>query len=398
MQKGRIYQHHGSWMFHYKEPVFENGKKVWKNKYERLAASDEFETEAQVEKEFAGKLRGLRNDVDSAKLNPSTSQQIIDFIERVYFPKMSAINPATGAAPLKDSTLFGYRHLFSRHIKPNLNGELMRQMDMSAALKLLEKIAATTKLSGRSLSHIKWFMKAVFDVAKVEKAFDPNFVNPFAEVRIPKTNVRSKPTRYATLDNVLDMIDALDDISATVVALASFSGLRTSEIQGLRWSDIRDGEIHVERTAWRTTKVIEGGKTVASQDAVPVIPVLAQHLEAHRNGHPDDFHVFVAPKNQSKNRPLDLHNLANRTIRPALAKNNIPWCGWHGFRRGLATNLHTLGESDMNIQRILRHADVRVTQESYIKVEDRVRQAAMARFDKTLKAKLAARKKARAGK
>jgi hypothetical protein len=32
----------------------------------------------------------------------------------------------------------------------------------------------------------------------------------------------------------------------------------------------------------------------------------------------------------------------------------IKWHGWHGFRRGLATNLHQLGVAGKTIQRILR--------------------------------------------
>jgi integrase len=70
----------------------------------------------------------------------------------------------------------------------------------------------------------------------------------------------------------------------------------------------------------------------------------------------------------------------------------------HGFRCGLATNLHSLGVADMDIQRILRHAGVRVTQESYIKVEDKVRQAAMAKLERALAVKKNARKKRKARK
>jgi integrase len=43
------------------------------------------------------------------------------------------------------------------------------------------------------------------------------------------------------------------------------------------------------------------------------------------------------------------------------------WQGWHAFRRGLATNLHAIGVDDLTIQRILRHSNVQVTQQSYIK-------------------------------
>ncbi len=178
--------------------------------------------------------------------------------------------------------------------------------------------------------------------------------------------VRREPTRYATLDAVLDMIDVLPDTAATVVAVAAFAGLRKSEIQGLQWEDLRDGELHITRSAWRTT-TLEDTKTAASNAPVPVLKILAQHLEAHRNGFPAKGFIFTGSK---MGRPLDLHNLANRTVRPALKKAGIQWCGWHGFRRGLSTNLKTLGVDDTVIQRILRHANVGVTRQSYIKIED----------------------------
>jgi integrase len=43
------------------------------------------------------------------------------------------------------------------------------------------------------------------------------------------------------------------------------------------------------------------------------------------------------------------------------------WHGWHAFRRGLATNLHTLGVDDKTIQAILRHSNIGITQNIYIK-------------------------------
>jgi integrase len=66
-------------------------------------------------------------------------------------------------------------------------------------------------------------------------------------------------------------------------------------------------------------------------------------------------------------RPLDLRNLANRVIRPPLKSKNIPWCGWHGFRRGLATTLYELGEDAKTRQAILRHAHIKVTEDYYTK-------------------------------
>lgn len=56
-----------------------------------------------------------------------------------------------------------------------------------------------------------------------------------------------------------------------------------------------------------------------------------------------------------------------RVVLPKLATMKIVWKGWHGFRRGVATELHRNGVSDFVIQKALRHANIVVTQESYIK-------------------------------
>jgi integrase len=165
-----------------------------------------------------------------------------------------------------------------------------------------------------------------------------------------------------------------------VIAMAAFSGLRKGEIQGLRWEHLQDGKINVQQSAWRTT-IIEPTKTAASTDSVPVLGLLADHLEAHRNGFPAQGFIFVGPK---MGRPLDLANLASRIVRPILKDAGIPWCGWHGFRRGLATNLHALGVDDLDIMRIMRHSDVEVTRASYIKVPDAAKAAAMAKLQKVL--------------
>ncbi len=73
--------------------------------------------------------------------------------------------------------------------------------------------------------------------------------------------------------------------------------------------------------------------------------------------HPD-LSIFQA----GNGKPLNLDNLARRVIAPA-----VEWHGWHAFRRGLATNLHALGVDDKTIQAILRHTNVGLTMNVYVK-------------------------------
>jgi integrase len=76
--------------------------------------------------------------------------------------------------------------------------------------------------------------------------------------------------------------------------------------------------------------------------------------------------LAVGPIFQAGNgHPLNLDNLARRVIKPMLAVSKIEWCGWHAFRRGLATNLHLLRVDDKTIQAILRHSNIGLTMNVY---------------------------------
>ena len=116
---------------------------------------------------------------------------------------------------------------------------------------------------------------------------------------------------------------------------------------------------------------------------------LADTLEAHklRAGKlaRPDLPIFQA----GNGKPLNLDNLVRRVIVPALSRcaickkaesehkpeahlfkrdNSLPRRhGWHAFRRSLATNLHTLAVDDKTIQAILRHSNVGLTMNVYVK-------------------------------
>jgi integrase len=275
---------------------------------------------------------------------------------------------------------------------------LMCEMKLPRAQQMIDTIAKESPyLSAGLFKHLKWLGVAIFDYAAQKDAFNPENRNPFDKVSIPRTQHVQAPARYATLDDVVAMINALDEPAATVVAMAAFSGLRKSEIQGLHWADLKGDELYVWRSAWRPTQVIEETKTRASRAPVPVIPILQKYLDAHRNGTSLDGFIFSGAK---MGRPLDLHNLANRVIRPALKKEKVTWCGWHGFRRGLATTLYELGTEAKTRQAILRHANIQVTENIYTKPVSAVSQAAMAKVEAAFNTKLeaAAREKRKAAK
>jgi len=373
MQKGKIYIKDNSWWFRYRTPAMVNGRKTWKDGYRKLCPAEQFSSVAQVQKEYAQTVRDLLGVADA--VTTGTMQTVANFVEKTYFPGKKGT--------LRPSTLAGYRDFYRRHLKPLFENVRMCDMRLPVAQQMLDTIARENPhVSAGLLKHLKWLGVAIFDYAAQQDAFNPESKNPFWKVNIPRTEYIAKPSRHATLDDVVSMMSALDEPAVTIVALAAFSGLRKSEIQGLRWEDLKGDELHVQRSAWRPTHVIEETKTRASKAPVPVIPILAKYLEAHRDGSSGDGFIFTGAK---MGRPLDLHNLANRVVRPALAKATITWCGWHGFRRGLATTLYALGTEAKTRQAILRHANIQVTENIYTQPVSKVSKAAMAKVENAFK-------------
>ena len=105
--------------------------------------------------------------------------------------------------------------------------------------------------------------------------------------------------------------------------------------------------------------------SLAVSSAIRRFPKLAERLDELRKsrGNPVSGPMF----SNSRGKPLDLNGLYWREMRTLVAKAGIRWVGWHGFRRGLASNLNRLGVDDSIIQSILRHSTVAVTQNCYIK-------------------------------
>ena len=177
------------------------------------------------------------------------------------------------------------------------------------------------------------------------------------------------------------MLGVLPEPAATAVAVASFTGTRKGEIRGLLWEDYDGFSIRVRQAVWRSH--VDEPKREKSKGSIPVIAQLRLLLDRHRarSGNPRQGYILQSPQG----KPLNLDALAKNVIRPAFQGANLPWYGWHAFRRGLATNLNRLAVPDKVIQQILRHANVTTTMNIYVKMVSQDATVAM----KTLEANCA---------
>jgi integrase len=153
-----------------------------------------------------------------------------------------------------------------------------------------------------------------------------------------------------SLEEIAAMLKVLSEPSATAVATAAFTGLRLGELRGLTWESYKPaqdeeslGWLNVTRSVWRNT--VGDPKTAKSKAPVPVIPQLAQRLDAHRRkrGNPVAGPIFA----NSAGHPLDLNACYQREMKDALKRAGI---SWHGLARlsvgDWHRNLNRLGVDD----------------------------------------------------
>jgi integrase len=346
MQRGSILKRHGAWHLVYRVDEIIDGQPVRKQKTHRLAAvCDDYRSEKDVRPLADEHLRPL----NMGALTPEGSLTVSDFAKKYFLP--------TVTAKKKPSTAKFYTDLVDNHLEPLLGGIRLRDVSTRDVQRMLD---ARASLSQSSVLRIKTGASALLSHA-IRLGF-LHGANAAREARAE--GKRSDPDNYAyNLDEVLWMLERLTEPARAVVAVAAFSGLRESEIRGIRWEDYDGQFIHVRRSVWRTH--VGDTKTRESKNAVPVIAPLRKILEAHRKANGSSEWIFAGEKMR---RPLHLDNLCRREIKPIVG---VRWHGWHGFRRGLATVLFGLGVPAEVAQTILRHEDVATTQAHYLMLKSR---------------------------
>ena len=165
-------------------------------------------------------------------------------------------------------------------------------------------------------------------------------------------------------DHVVDK-DALGPVVRLVLLAAGTTGLRQSELLGLRWRDIdmRAQRVRVRvRNAWvRYEHSGEGKSDLSTKRSVPMTDRLTGELRAWRlrTVYSDDEDlVFGHP---DLGVPLDRTKLTRR-FKAACEEAGVRVIRFHDLRHTFATTLAATGVPLRTIQEYLGHADLKTTQ------------------------------------
>jgi integrase len=187
----------------------------------------------------------------------------------------------------------------------------------------------------------------------------------------PITLVRQS-AKHKNAPQVLE-IDAIQSLMAQLqsgyrlmVLLAVTTGLRRSELFGLRCGDVdfSDLKISVQRSLYQG--VVGSCKTETSCKPIPIDERVAADLwlwqEASKYRGPEHW-VFASSWNKGY-RPLWPGTVLQKVVQPAARKARISGrIGWHTFRHTYSTLLVANGENVKVVQELMRHASTRFTLE-----------------------------------
>jgi integrase len=159
------------------------------------------------------------------------------------------------------------------------------------------------------------------------------------------------------------------------------TGLRQSELFGLKWEDIDFAQGTMNGTRAIVYGVIGSCKTESSQKPVPVNPLLANALSDWRKQctytKPDDW-VFASRRYRGR-RPYWGQAILRKYVRPVVQRVGIQKCvGWHTFRHTYSTLLRSVGTEFKVMQELLRHSTLRSTLDVYTQAITPAKYAAQA--------------------
>lgn len=224
------------------------------------------------------------------------------------------------------------------------------EIEQFCAIKTAEGLAPWT------VTGLKGVLSAIFTAARQWKLYFD--ANPCQGVRVRKRNKREK--RLLTQDQFRMIFDALDGREQFLVAVLYGTGLRISEVLGLKWKDIDliSGTLTVNRR-WYRGDLAEETKTPASRRVLQLGAYLTEQFRIRRQE--PELHVF---RDYAKpHQPPDDRDLLREYFRPVIRRLGLYYegFGWHAFRRSNITMRQFYGATPLEAMKAAGHNSLDMT-------------------------------------
>jgi integrase len=355
-QRGHLRQEGPSWIGYWQESD-EQG--VWRQRSRKVSPLVDSRgrpvTKKQAQRLFDGEIL---EDLDTLNLYPKAAGTLAQFWKEKFEPTLIGKKPKT-----QDH----YRTTWNTHIGPFIGHLKMRDVDLDVVQQLISQEASRPHpgkkkgsieigYSPQTLYHVKNMLSTMFKRAKKLQWYSGDL--PIEGVELPALT-RVKERHALTADQIKTLLDALAGKPKPLIEFVSFlviTGLRVGEASGLKWKNVNlesewkivDGlAIPPTTMAIRSNWVKGKYQTVKRDASARMVPIEGALADLLRDWKAET--KFAGPEDpvfpSSTGRPLDHHNVANRTLRPLGKQLQMPWLSWHSFRHTANTVAGIVGMS-----------------------------------------------------
>jgi integrase len=350
---------HFWWLFHWQDE-FASGKRIRKRKRTKLAPAAM--PEREVKKIAAELLRPLNQGL-------VTIGSAIGFGEYVDTVYTSTVLPLMAKA-----TQGRYLGIVKNYLKPAFGEDSLRDLTPLTLQRYFTGLVNST-LSYESKDKIRDVLSSVLGSAR---EYGLLVTNPAEGIRLPRDKHGRKSKPYVDPTKFSTLLTLISEPYSTMTHLAVFTGLRVSELIGLRWRNVHADSITIEerccRGDWGAPKSEASNATIAVNQNVlgrlanlktVTVEVRAgravRKYPAVKSCGPDDL-VFQSVKTGAAMRD---NNILSRHIKPAGRILGMPWLNWRCLRTSHATWLKLAGADVKDAQAQMRHARASTTMDIY---------------------------------
>jgi integrase len=222
-------------------------------------------------------------------------------------------------------------------------------------------------LSNGTRAKIKGIMSEVYQHA-IRYGWLNDGENPIFAVR--QSTKRERVTEPLEAAEFRALMLKLPPMMRVIGIVAATTGLRISEVLGLKWLDIDWKELQMNVTRSVVDGIIGKCKTETSRRPVPLDAFTRSELLGWQRetcyAEPEDW-VFASTRAGGKMPPW-ADTLLDRILQPAAKKAGITkWVGFHTFRHTYSTLLKANNEDVKVVQELMRHANITTTMNIYTK-------------------------------
>jgi integrase len=234
---------------------------------------------------------------------------------------------------------------------------------------------AGSDLGHESIDKIRDVLSSILGSAK---KYGLLVTNPVEGVQLPPSRRGKRIKPYVTPAQFVSLMELVPEPYASMVYVAIYTGLRVSEVIGLKWRNVHEDSITVDerycRGDWGCPKSEASNATIAVNrsviERIQRLKTLTVEVQAGRavrrlkvvkSAGPDDL-VF---QSLMTGAPMRDNNILTRFIKPAGRKIGIDFVNWRCLRTSHATWLKLAGADDKDAQAQMRHSRASTTMDIY---------------------------------